>query len=75
MTVHLTDAQELRLEHLASQFHQTPDQLAQEAVDRFLTYREQLTEAVEVGRASASRGELMDHKDVMEMMDEIISNG
>jgi predicted transcriptional regulator len=75
MTLQLTAALEQRLAHLAAEVHRSPDELAQEAVDRFLTYNEELSAAVEIGRAAAARGEMVDHEEVMTMVDDIILNG
>ncbi len=75
MTVHLAPEIELKLQHLADQVERTPDELAQEAVENYIHYREQFVAAVHEGLAAADRGELHDHDEVMAMMDDIIANG
>jgi predicted transcriptional regulator len=75
MPLHLPPELEQRLTQLAAQSGRTPEELAQEGVDRFLTHKEQLIEAVEEGRAAAHRGDLVDHEEVMAMIDDIIENG
>ncbi len=75
MTVHLAPEIEQKLQHLAAQSERTPDELAQEAVQNYIQYREHFVTAVREGLAAADRGELHDHDDVMSMMDEIIANG
>lgn len=37
MTLQLTPDLEQRLEHLATEYQRTPQELAQEAIDRYLT--------------------------------------
>jgi predicted transcriptional regulator len=75
MTVQLTDAQEQRLQQLAATTMQTADELAREGMERFLNYREELHVAVQQGLDDVAAGRLLDHDDVMKMMDEIIENG
>jgi predicted transcriptional regulator len=75
MTVQLTDAQEQRLQQLAATTMQTADELAREGMERFLNYREELHVAVQQGLDDVAAGRLLDHNDVMKMMDEIIENG
>jgi predicted transcriptional regulator len=75
MTVHLAPEIEQQLQHLAAQVERTPDELAQEAVENYIHYRNHLVAAIHEGLAAADRGELHDHDEVMAMMDEIIANG
>jgi predicted transcriptional regulator len=66
MSIHLTVAQEQRLEHLAAQTERSSDELAQEAIDRFLDYREALIAAVCEGEESAEREGWLSHEEVVE---------
>jgi predicted transcriptional regulator len=75
MAVQLTPAQEQRLQDLAVQSGRTPDEFTREFVDRFLDYQEHYIAAVHQGIASADRGELTDHDEVMSLLDQIIENG
>jgi predicted transcriptional regulator len=69
MTVHLTAAQEQRLEHLAAQSERSSDELAQEAIDKFLEYKEGLIAAVREGEESAEREGWLSHEEVFERLD------
>jgi predicted transcriptional regulator len=75
MTVHLAPETEQKLRHFAAQSERTPDELAQEAVENYIRYKEHFVTAVHEGLAAADRSELHDHDEVMAMMDEIIANG
>jgi predicted transcriptional regulator len=75
MTVHLAPELEQKLQHFAAQAERTPDELAREAVENYIHYKERYVAAVHEGIAAADRGELHDHDEVMAMMDEIIANG
>jgi len=75
MAVQLKPEQEEQLEDFAAQSGRTTDELAQEAVDNFLAYRREFVAAVHEGLAAADRGELIDHDEVIVMMDDIIENG
>ena len=75
MDLHLTPALEERLEHLAAQVNRGSEDLANEGVERFLAYREDLERAVEQGRLAAAQGELIDHEEAMRLMDQIIEHG
>lgn len=72
MSLQIAPALEQRLDHLAIRFNRTPTDLAQEAIERYLTTSENFLAAVEEGRASAERGELHDHEEVMAMLDRIL---
>jgi predicted transcriptional regulator len=64
MDVHLTPAQEQKLQHLAAEMHRTPDELAQEALDGYLKHVEALTADVRVGEESAERDGWLTHEEV-----------
>ena len=64
MAVHLTPAQEQRLKHLAAATHRSPDEIAQEGIDRFLAYEEDIAATVNRGRKDLEAGRLIDHEEV-----------
>jgi len=65
MTLHLTSAQERKLQDFAAQSDRTPDELAQTAVDRYLSYLEELAAAVREGEESAEREGWIPHEQVV----------
>ena len=65
MEVNLSPEKESQLQHFASLTGRQPSQLVVEAVDRMLEYNLRFIEAVEVGRAAARRGDLVDHDEVV----------
>ena len=75
MDVSLTPALEQPLEHLAAQTNRPYDDLVREGLERFLSSREALENAVEEGRAAARRGELIDHEQAMLLMDGVVEHG
>ncbi len=66
MEVRFSPDKEVRLRKVAARAGKDPSQLVEEAVDRMLEYDAHFIEAVEVGRAAARRGELLDHDEVVE---------
>ena len=46
--------------------------MVEEAVDRMLEYDERFIAAVEEGRSSARRGELLEHDEVVERIDKLL---
>jgi predicted transcriptional regulator len=69
MEVHLSAEKEARLREVATRTGKDAGQLVEEAVDRMLEYDVRFVEAVEEGRASARRGELIEHDDVVERIE------
>ncbi len=72
MEVHFTPDKEARLQQVASQLGKDPEQVVEEAVDRLLAYEEGFLAAVEEGRASARRGDLLEHDEVVERIEQIL---
>jgi predicted transcriptional regulator len=66
MEVHFSPNTEARLRDAAIRTGKATAQLVEEAVDRMLEYDARFIEAVEVGRAAARRGELLEHEEVVE---------
>jgi predicted transcriptional regulator len=71
MEVHLPAEEEARLRQVAIRTGKDAAQLVEEAVDRMLEYDTRFIEAVEEGRASARRGELLDHDEVVERVEQM----
>jgi predicted transcriptional regulator len=64
MQVHLTPEQEARLSELAARDGRSPDQLVQEALERFFAADTDFVEAVMKGLASLDRGDGLTHEEV-----------
>ncbi len=71
MEVHLSPDKEARLQQFASRAGKKAEQVVEEAVDRMLEYEERFIAAVEEGRASARRGNLLEHDEVRERIERI----
>jgi len=69
MEVHFSPEKEARLQQAASRARKEPAQVVEEAVDRMLEYEERFIAAVEEGRASARRGDLLEHDEVVERIE------
>jgi predicted transcriptional regulator len=72
MEVRFSPDKEARLHQVAARVGKEPSQLVEEAVDRMLEYDARFIEAVEVGRAAARRGELLEHDEVVERIEQIL---
>jgi len=72
--VHLAESQEAQLNDLAARTGRGTDELVQRAVARMIEYDARLLEAVERGRAAARRGELVDHDEVVEKIEQMLSS-
>ncbi|MGC2111805.1 MAG: hypothetical protein WA655_19975 [Candidatus Korobacteraceae bacterium] len=71
MEVHFSPEKEARLQHVASRTGKEAAQVVEEAVDRMLEYEERFVEAVEEGRSSARRGDLLEHDQVVERIEQM----
>jgi predicted transcriptional regulator len=69
--VHFSRDKEARLLQVATRTGKDASQLIEEAVDRLLEYDARFVESVEEGRASARRGNLLDHDEVVERIEQI----
>ena len=74
MAVLLTEKQEEQLQHLADLRHRSKDELAQEAIERFLDYEEHFAAAVREGIEAGERGELHTHDSVREHLERILAS-
>jgi len=63
--IHFSPDKEARLQQFAARTGKDASQLIEEAVDRMLDSDSHFIDAVEEGRASARRGELLDHEEVV----------
>ena len=72
MQVQLTPEQETRLVELAARDGRSPDQLLQEALDRFFEAESDFVEAVMKGLASLDRGEGLTHEEVGKRIDRLL---
>ena len=72
MEVHFTPEKEARLQQVASRSGKEAAQVVEEAVDRMLEYETRFVEAVEEGRASARRGDLLEHDQVVERIEQML---
>jgi predicted transcriptional regulator len=71
MEVHLSPEKEARLQQVATRTGKNAAQIVEEAVDRMLEYDTRFIQAVEEGRASARRGDLLEHDDVVERIEQM----
>ena len=63
--MNFTPEQQSRLHEVASRTGKDPRQVVEEGIDRMLDYDERFLAAVEEGRASARRGDLLEHDEVV----------
>lgn len=75
MTLQLTPALEQRLEQVAAQTHRSPEELAQEGVDRYLVQEEQTLAIIERGRADIAAGRLVTSEDVLARIERMFTAG
>jgi len=71
MEVHFPKSQEAQLNELAVKTGRGTEELVQKAVARMLEYDTRFLEAVEQGRDSALRGDLLEHDDVVKRVDKM----
>ena len=69
MKIYLSPYKEARLRQLATRTGRDASQVVEEAVDNVLDYEQRFIAAVEEGRASARRGDLLDHDEVVERIE------
>lgn len=72
MEVHFSPEKEARLQQVASRSGKEAAQVVEEAVDRMLEYETRFVEAVEEGRASARRGDLLEHDQVVQRIEQML---
>lgn len=74
MSVHLTPEQEQRLEHLAAQTQRSADELAQQGMERFLAYEEDILATVKRGRDDIATGRLLEHEEVFARIEKLLQS-
>ena len=71
MEIHLSPDKEARLRQFAARTGRDAAQVIEAAVDHMLEYEENFLAAVEKGRASARRGDLLEHDEVVERIEQM----
>ncbi|HLM99059.1 MAG TPA: hypothetical protein VK335_07245 [Bryobacteraceae bacterium] len=71
MEVNLSPDKDAKLRQFATRTGKDAAQVVVEAVDRMLEYDEPFLAAVEEGRASARRGDLLEHDEVVERIEQM----
>jgi predicted transcriptional regulator len=71
MEVNLSPDKEARLRQFATRTGKDTTQLVEEAVERMLEYDTRFIEAVEEGRAAARRGDLLEHEEVVDRIEQM----
>jgi predicted transcriptional regulator len=74
MEVHLTPGQEAELSEIASLKRRDADKLAQEVLDFYLKDEARFVEAVKQGIASADRGDLIKHDEVLARIGRLVGS-
>jgi predicted transcriptional regulator len=74
MEVHFSPDKEARLRQFATRTGKDAAQVAEEAVDRMLEYGARFIEAIEEGRAAARRGDLLEHNEVVERIEQMFGS-
>ena len=70
MEVPLTGEQERLLEQVAARSQKSKSAVAAEAIEAYLEHERWFRERVEEGRAAARRGELLDHDEVVQRIEQ-----
>ena len=71
MEVHFSPDKEARLRWFATRTGKDAAQVVEEAVDRMLEYDARFIEAIEEGRTSARRVDLLEHAEVVERIEQM----
>ncbi len=72
MEIQFTSEQQTRLHQLAALTGKDPEQLVRDGLDRMLDYDEHFLVAVQEGRDAARRGDLLEHEEVVERIEQIL---
>lgn len=75
MEVPLTKDQEKLLDEVAARTHKPKDALAAEAIEAYLDHERWFRQQVEEAKISASRGELIEHDEVVKRVEQRFRNG
>ena len=71
MEINFSPDKEARLRQLTARTVRDAAQVVEEAVDRMLEYDAGIIEAIEEGRTSARRGDLLEHTEVVERIEQM----
>jgi predicted transcriptional regulator len=71
MEVNFSPEKEARIHQFASRTGKDTAQVVEEAIDRMLEYDAHFIEAVEEGRSAARRGDLLEHDEVVERIEQM----
>ena len=74
MTLELTPDLEQDLQHLAAQSNSTPDELAQHALEDFVAYRRDLSEAVKRADDDIAAGRVIPHEEVVDRIERLLQS-
>jgi predicted transcriptional regulator len=74
MEVHLTPEQEAELSELATRKGRDADTLAQEVLGFYLKHEARFVEAVKRGMASADRGDLIEHDEILARINRLVNS-
>jgi predicted transcriptional regulator len=74
MEVNLSPDKEARLYQFASHTGKDAEQVVEEALERMLEYDERFVAAAEEGRASARRGDLLEHEEVVKRVEQTLGS-
>jgi predicted transcriptional regulator len=74
MEVHFTPDTQARLERFAASEGKDAAQVVEETVARVLERRAKFLEGVELGMASADRGDLIDHDEVVTRIERLLQS-
>lgn len=72
MEIHFPPEKEARLQRVAARMGRNPSEVVEEALDRMFDYDERFLAAVEEGRASARRGDLLEHDAVVQRVEQML---
>jgi len=72
MEINLSPDKEARVRQFATRTGRDAAQVIEAAVDHMLEYEEGFLAAVEKGRASARRGDLLEHDEVVERIEQML---
>ena len=74
MEVHLTPEQEAELSELATRKGRDADTLAQEVLGFYQKHEARFVEAVKRGIASADRGDLIEHDEILARINRLVNS-
>jgi predicted transcriptional regulator len=72
MNIQLSPSLEQDLRHLAAQANTTADDVAQRALEEFITYRRDLNEAVQRANADIAAGRVYEHEEVVARIETLL---